>query len=372
MRFVNHVFLNLINEGVLEIYMDDLIVYAESEEKCLLKTKRVLLTAAAHGLAVNWKKCKFMQSSVFFLGHYVENGTISPSPEKISAVTKFSVPRNVKAVQAFLGLTGFFRKFVKNYAQIARPLTNLLRNDAVFVMGHEEMHAFNLLKEILASESVLRLYERKAETEVHTDVSKEGYGAVLLQRFHGKLHPVAFWSKKTADAEAKKHSYVLEAKAVYLAVKKFRHYLLGMRFKLVTDCIAFKQTFQKSEVPREVLSWVVYLQDFTFDTEHRPGTRLKHVDCLSRYPVRVMIVNDDVTAKIDEAQKKDETIKAIREILASRPYESYKLKDGLVFKTIDGIDLLVIPKVMEKEIISIEHNNGHFATQKTVHGLKQK
>lgn len=207
---------------------------------------------------------------------------------------------------------------------------------------------------------------------MHTDASKEGYGAVLLQRFEGKLHPVMFWSKKTTDAEARKHSYVLEAKAVYLSVKKFRHYLLGKRFKLVTDCNAFKQTLQKADVPREVLPWVVYLQDFTFDTEHRPGIKLKHVDCLSRYPANVMVVNDEVTAKIEKAQYKDEMVRAIREILANQSYGSYKLKGGLLFNTVEGIDLLVIPKAMEKEIICVEHNSGHFGVQKTVHGLKQK
>lgn len=162
-RFVSYVFLSLVNEGVLETYMDDLIVYAKTEEECFLKTKRVLMMAAAHGLAVKWKKCKFLQSSVCFLGHFVKDGKISPSPEKINAVTKFSVPKNVKAVQAFLGLTGFFRKFVKNYAHIARPLTNLLRNDAEFQIGKQEMQAFNQLKEILASEPVLRLYERSGD-----------------------------------------------------------------------------------------------------------------------------------------------------------------------------------------------------------------
>lgn len=372
MRFVYHVFLNLINEGVLEVYMDDLIVYAKTAAECLWKTEQVLMTAAEHGLAVKWKKCKFMQSSVHFLGHYVEIGMISPSAEKINAVTKFSVPKNVKAVQAFLGLTGFFRKFVKNYAHIARPLTNLLRKDTEFVVGSQELLAFNQLKEILASEPVLRLYDREAETELHTDASKEGYGAVLLQRFEGKLHPVAFWSKKTTAAEERKHSYVLEAKAVFLATKKFRRYLLGVPFKLVTDCNAFKQTLKKAEVPSEVLPWVMYLQDFTFEVEHRPGSRLRHVDCLSRYPYRVMVVTSEVTARIKNSQQKDEMVKAICEILRKEPYGAYHLKGGILYYLKDGQDLIVAPRSMQKQLIQEVHNNGHFGSQKTIHTLTQK
>lgn len=185
-----------------------------------------------------------MQRSVNFLGHYIENGTVSPGMEKTKAVREFKTPSNVKAVQAFLGLTGFFRKFIKSYSIIARPLTDLLKNEAKFNIGESELNAINVLKEALVREPVLKLYKRGAETELHTDASKEGFGAALLQRFEGKMHPVCFWSKKTSQAESSMHSYILEAKAVYLSVKKFRVYLLGIQFKLVTDCIAFKQTLK--------------------------------------------------------------------------------------------------------------------------------
>jgi len=119
---------------------------------------------------------------------------------------------------------------------------------------------------------------------------------------------------------------------MYLAIKRFRHYLLGSPFKLVTDCIAFKQTLKKSDVPRAVTQWLIYLQDFEFDVEHRPGERLKHLDCLSRYPNLVLLVFLEITSRIKNAQGRGDMLKAIVELLADRPYEGHKIKGGLVFK----------------------------------------
>jgi len=202
-------------------------------------------------------------------------------------------------------------------------------------MAEPQMNAFQSLKDALTKEPVLKLYIRGAKTELHTDASKDGFAAVLLQWFDGRLHPVQYLSKKTSKAESRQHNYILEAKAVYLALKKFRHYLLGSPFKLAGDR-GFKQTVQKADVPRAVTLCIVYLQDFEFAVEHRPGERLKHVDCLSRYPDRVMLVSSEITVRIKVAQGKDEMLKAIMEILTRCPYKGYKMKGGLVYKEVNG------------------------------------
>jgi len=104
--------------------MDDIIIHAETAEQCLEKMKLVFNTAGAFGLKIKWRKCHFLQK-IYFLGHNIEVGDVWPGQEKTAAVSKFSMPKNVRAVQAFLGLTGFFRKFVLNYSQISRPLTGI-------------------------------------------------------------------------------------------------------------------------------------------------------------------------------------------------------------------------------------------------------
>jgi len=102
--------------------MDDIVIHAETADECLGKLQKVLDAAAEYGLKIKWKKCRFLQSSITFLGHQVGGGEIKPGPEKTKAIRKFPMPQNIKAVQSFLGLTGFFRKFIKNYSLIAISL----------------------------------------------------------------------------------------------------------------------------------------------------------------------------------------------------------------------------------------------------------
>ncbi|XP_068145515.1 uncharacterized protein [Drosophila tropicalis] len=158
-------------------------------------------------------------------------------------------------------------------------------------------------------------------------------------------------AEKSTEAESKHHSYYLEVKAAYLALKKFRHYLFGFKFDLVSDCAAFKQTTTKSDVPREVSQWILYMEDFTFKAVHRPGDKMRHVDFLSRFPLRNMVVTTELTTRIRKAQLEDNIIKAVLKILSQRPYQDFKLKGGLHYKVVKGNDLLAVPKLMERDVI---------------------
>ncbi|GFS60138.1 hypothetical protein TNCV_2826601 [Trichonephila clavipes] len=133
---------------------------------------------------------------------------------------------------------------------------------------------------------ILHLYKYGRKTELHTDACKQGYGAILLQEAEdGKLHPVYYMPKKTNTAEEKYDSYELEVLAIINALKKFRVYLLGQRFKIVTDCSAFQKTMQKKDLITRIARWALQLEEFDYEIEHRAGSRMKHVDALSRYPV---------------------------------------------------------------------------------------
>lgn len=131
-RFINVVFRDLIREKIVLVYMDDLIVLSKNEDDGLRNLETVLMTASQAGLTINWKKCSFLQRKVEFLEHFIENGTVRPSERKTKTVRCFPEPRSVKQVQAFLGLSGYFRKFVPKYSCIARPLSNLLKANVKF------------------------------------------------------------------------------------------------------------------------------------------------------------------------------------------------------------------------------------------------
>lgn len=143
-----------------------------------------------------------------------------------SAVLKYAEPQTIKQIQSFLGLVEYFRKFIPQYSKIAKPLSDLLKKEQIFRFGAEEANAFKKLKQCLTKEPVLSIFNQEYETEIHTDASQDGYGAVLLQKHpeDSKLHPVYYMSKKMSDVEKKYSSYELEALAVVAALRKFRVY----------------------------------------------------------------------------------------------------------------------------------------------------
>ena len=190
LRYVSLIFQPLINDDVMELYMDDIIIYAETADQCLYKLNVVLNTAAKYDLNIKWSKCSFLKNKIDFLGYQVEKGMIWPGKEKTKAIKCFPNPKNIRDVQSFLGITGYFRRFIEGYAHIARPLTELLKKDVPFKIKNTEMAAIAILKNALVQEPVLKIYERSTTTELHTDASKNGFGAVLLQFIDGQLNPV--------------------------------------------------------------------------------------------------------------------------------------------------------------------------------------
>ncbi|XP_025997281.2 uncharacterized protein LOC113005666 [Solenopsis invicta] len=286
-RFINTVFKDAIRDRLVLTYLDDLIIPSVDENTGIKNFEILLKIASEAGLKINWRKCRFLQTKIEFLGHVIENGRVYPSVRKIDAVRKFPEPSNVKQIQSFLGLSGYFRKFVQKYSIIARPLTNLLKANAKFRFEEEEKGAFLNLKNILCDKPVLRIYKANAETELHTDASIDGYGAILLQKSDedGAFHPVYYSSSKTSPAERRYTSYELEVLSIVRALTKFRVYLLGIHFKIVTDCRAFALTMNKKDLCVRVARWALLLEEFDYVIEHRPGKSMVHVDALSRNPI---------------------------------------------------------------------------------------
>lgn len=216
------------------------------------------------------------------------------------------------------------------------------------------------------------IYNQKSDIEIHTDASIHGYGCILFQRslIDNCLHPVYYMSKKTSDAEKKYCSYELEVLAIIQALKKFRVYLLGKHLKIFTDCHAFKMTMNNRDLSTRIARWVLLLEDFDYVIEHRSGVRMAHVDALSRFPV-MMIAQDSLLLKLQSAQEQVEEICAIKEILKLKPYNDYCIKGIILYKFVGGVELLVVPNAMQKDIIKEAHQRGHFSSLKTLASLKQ-
>ncbi|GBM77993.1 Retrovirus-related Pol polyprotein from transposon 297 [Araneus ventricosus] len=322
-RYINTIFRPLINDGIVLPYLDDIIILSSSFEEGIERIERVLSIASEYGLEINFNKSHFLKKRIEFLGHVVEDGKIFPSTLKTKAALNFPEPANLKQIHSFLGLTGYFRKFIPKYSTIARPLSDLLKKDRKFKFGEEERISFNQLKSMLAEKPVLRIYNPNYKTELHTDASLERYGAILMQKSPDdkNFHPSYYMSKKTTDAEKKYSSYELEALAVIEAVKKFRVYLLGIPFKIVTDCSALEKTMQKKDLVTRVARWALLLEEFDYVIEHRSGTRMTHVDALSRSPINIFCISfDNILPRLKSAQDSDNEVKAIKELLRISAY----------------------------------------------------
>lgn len=364
-RFVNTVLRELILQKVLVVYMDDIIITAKDEEENLRKVKQVFKVAEENGFVFRFDKCQFMKSKVVFLGHILEGGTVKPSEEKTNAVRNFPKPKNVRQVQALLGLAGFFRKFIPRFSVLAKPLTDLTRKDTEFVFGVEAQGAMNAIKDVSCGDPILKILNPLLETELHTDASKIGYGACLLQKHaDGQWYPVFYLSRKTTPAEANYSSYELEVLAIIMALRKLRVYLLGLSFRIVTDCKSFKQTMSKRDLCPRIARWALQLEEFNCKVEHRAGTQMRHVDALSRNPV-VQVLEGGVLAQIKKCQAEDAECEAIIKLLqCGKQFKNYELRRELLYRFVDGGYLVVVPRVLQNQIIRAVHESGHIGARR--------
>ncbi|PNX85959.1 retrotransposon-related protein, partial [Trifolium pratense] len=184
---MNEVFKPLLRKTVL-VFFDDILVYSESWQEHVMHLEQVLLILQKHGLVANKKKCQFGQQSIEYLGHLINGTGVAVDPNKVVSVTNWPIPKNVKGVRGFLGLAGYYRKFIRNYGKIAKPLTELTKKDA-FVWSDEAYKAFESLKKSLTTAPVLALPDFSKEFIIECDASGGGIGAILMQ----SKRPIAYF-----------------------------------------------------------------------------------------------------------------------------------------------------------------------------------
>ena len=373
-RYVTAVFKDLLDKGLIIVYFDDILIASYTLREHLDTLRLVLERMAQRGLKLNMKKCRFACESIDYLGFVASAKGISPGRIKVKDIENFPVPNNAKQVLSFVQLCGYFRRFVKNFSLIARPLYNLTKEGVEFEFNEKCMEAFNILKKCLITEPVLSIYDPKRETELHTDASQLGFGAILMQRQDdNKMHPIAYFSTRTTAAEAKNHSFVLETQAIYKALERFRVYLEGIEFVIVTDCMSLEKAFAKKDMNRSIDKWLCEMMRYNFTVKHRSGTNMPHVDALSRVPLIAAIDPTDIDIQIRAKQSVDKKILDIREKLEQSDLAGFELVNGVVYKKGRKGELcMMVPEDMENEIIRTMHEKrGHFGINKTYDDLKE-
>jgi len=312
-------------------------------------------------------KCFFLQSRITYLGYVVDREGVRPDPAYVAAVTQFPTPKSIANVHSFIELVSYFRRFIENFSILAAPLYALLKKGAQFKFGEKELQVFELLKNKLVQMPILALYSPKAETEIHCDASALGYGVILLQKQEdGLMHPVFYYSKRTTEVEAKYHSYELECLALVYAVKRFHVYLNGIKFKVFTDCESFKLTMNKKDLNPRIARWALLFQNYDFSIEHRAGSKMKHVDALSRNTNILVLTENTFEQTLSIKQIEDRDIGKLKERLSKSEDKYFEMRNGLVYRKYKGELLFYVPSSMEANVIRSAHEEyGHLGMEKT-------
>lgn len=281
-RYVQKVFARGIGKSV-ETYLDDAAVYSEDFSGHLNALRSALQAAAEGSMRVNPRKCHFGYRGVEFLGHWVDGKGCSVMHDKVCRLNSWPPLKDVKDVRAFLGLCGYYRRFVAGYARLSEPLVRLTRKASEWVWGDEQEDAFKTLKGRLTTAPILQTPNYDTPWIVDCDASNTAVGAVLSQEDGDNAeHPVYFYSRLLTQAERNYSTTDRECLAVVAAAKKFRVYILGMPVKIRTDHTAVRQVLNRPDATGRYARWVCVLSEFDFTLTYRPGPRHGNADGLSR------------------------------------------------------------------------------------------
>lgn len=276
------------------------------------------------------------------MGHIISAEGVAADEEKLKAMADWPVPRSVKELKGFLGLTGYYRKFVRDYGDVARPLTTQTKKEQ-FKWNEEASNAFLQLKNRMMTVPVLKMPDFEVPFVVESDASGTGLGAVLMQ----EQRPIAYFSQALTDRQRLKSVYERELMAIVLAVHKWRHYLIGRKFIIRTDQKSLRFLLEQREINLDYQRWLTKLLGFDFEIQYKPGLENKAADALSRKNMVAELFAVSVPTAIQlenigEAVDKDEELQKLVQELLSDPasHPDYAWVQGRLLRK----GKLVIPK----------------------------
>jgi len=264
-------------------FVDDCIVTGGTFSGHLANVEEVLKRFQKAGLLLKPKKCKFFQKVVSFLGHVVSSEGIAVDSKKTAVIQQWPFPKNLTELRGFLGLTGFYHSYCKNYAEKASPLTEMLRKGMKVKPTERRLKAFNDLKEFLTSPPLLAMPQDSGEWKVEVDASSKSLGAILYQHQNG-LWWVVEYASRTLTAQEERYCVTRkEVLAAVFGLRQFKSYLTGLpNFQLITDHQSIKYFDRTREPSGQLARFLEFLSNLNFTLEHRPGRQNVGADALSR------------------------------------------------------------------------------------------
>jgi transposase InsO family protein len=408
-RFVNSLFYDMLDTSVV-VYLDDILIFSDDLEIHITQVRQVLKRLINNNLVCKLSKCKFHRQEVMFLGHILTADGIKMDPEKQKGILEYPAPQNLKQVRSIVGMANYYRKFIPNFSELVRPLTELTKKNHEFVWSKECIKAFEDLKKIICSDLVLAHPQSDKEFSLYTDASDFALGAVLTQvDVKGDFRPVEFFSRKLLDAERNYSIYDKELLAIIEALKEWRHFLIGAENPVEIFCDHNNLKYFNSTrllKPRHC-RWAEFLSQFNFVIVQIAGQKNVIADFLSRSPHfmdskwsiakknELKLLKDESFAAInaiqDNYEENDhELVQDIAKFLSSEdniweceehPYELFKTRiknfiiigDRLYYKDEEKLPRLVVLKNEVPGILERFHNQlGHLGAQSIMPLIKRR
>jgi hypothetical protein len=379
MELMQQIFHQYLDTFVI-VFLDDILVYSKNKEDHDKHLRIVLDVLREHKLYAKLSKCDLYKPSVTFLGHIVSSDGVHMEPEKVKAIQDWPTPKSVKEVRSFLGLAGFYRKFIKNFSMICSPITELLKKDNKFEWTDEHESAMKKLKVAVTTAPVLINPDPSLPFTVVTDASGYAIGAALCQNKGTGLQPVSFMSKKMLPAEMNYPVHEQELLAIICALREWKHYLHGQPFKVMTDHRSLQYLQTQPHLSARQTRWSEFLQLFDYTIEYQEGKSNVVADALSRRPdhrevnaVSTIDYSNTLLKEIKDAYKNDDVCVQLMQNGKSETDDAITIRDGLIYHD----EALYIPahEPIKTQLLSEAHDakiSGHVGMTKTLELLRRQ
>ncbi|GBG64018.1 hypothetical protein CBR_g40263 [Chara braunii] len=377
-------FRHMLDRYVL-IYLDDILVYSRSMEEHVEHLRTVLERLRQAKYKANRDKCEFVRQELEYLGHYVTPQGIRPLEDKIEALRVWPEPTNTTDVRSFMGLAGYYQRFITGYSRIVAPMTRLQSPKVPFVFDDDARRSFQALKTAMLMAPVLSIYDPTLPTRVTTDASGYGIGAVLEQHDGDDWHPVEYFSHKVPPINSLDDARK-ELLTFVMALKRWRHFLLGRRrFTWVTDNNPLTYYKTQDTVSSTIGRWMCFIDQFDFTPKHLPGLSNRAADALSRRPDlcamthHAFAFDEELQRHFIRAYESDPDFATLYAQLSSDhpPASHHRIADGYLLLHSRGKDLLCVPRDrrLRTRLIGEFHDSrlaGHFGVNRTIARLQQR